>query len=381
MTAAGLVFTNIHDAAIPELTRVRTIASVPFGCRYRLVDFILSNMANADITVIGLITHNNYQSLLDHIGTGKDWDLARRNGGIKILPPFITAYENAVANKVYTSRLEALIGVMSFINHRTEDYFVLSDCDAVYNIDIADVLKKHEESGADVTIVAKEFPHDVKFISPHEEIIRFDENEKIYDIVKYSAHECENDENININMNVIVMSRSYLQNVLQDAAARRYTSFYQDIISKHIKKDNYHVYRYDGVYALISSLESYYKSNMMLLRREVRDKLFGIADRPVYTKIKNSPPTKYTDGSNVKNSLVADGCVISGTVEDSIIFRGVHVGEGTVVKSCILFQDTYVGNDAELTCVLTDKNVVIKDGRHLSGHSQAPFFIEKGKTL
>ena len=131
MTAFGLVFSNIHDKCIPELTRRRTMASVPFGCRYRLIDFTLSNLVNAGIGKVGVIVHNNYQSLLDHIGNGKDWDLARRSGGIKILPPFITSYDSQAASRLYASRLQALMGVLSFIEHATEDYCVLSDCDCI----------------------------------------------------------------------------------------------------------------------------------------------------------------------------------------------------------------------------------------------------------
>ena len=155
MTAFGLVFSNIHDKSIPELTRRRTMASVPFGCRYRLIDFTLSNMVNAEISKVGVIVHNNYQSLLDHLGNGKDWDLARRSGGIKVLPPFITAYDSLAASQLYTTRLQALMGVLNFIQHCTEEYAVLSDCDVICNLDIKDVLAKHEASGADITFVTK----------------------------------------------------------------------------------------------------------------------------------------------------------------------------------------------------------------------------------
>ena len=155
MNAAGLIFSNIHDTTIPELTRTRTMASVPFGCRYRLVDFALSNMVNAGITKVGIITHNNYKSLLEHLGSGRDWDLEREVGGIKILPPFITSYENAFSDRVYSSRLEALIAVMSFISECSEEHIVLSDCDVICNIDLAEVIDKHAMRGADITIVTK----------------------------------------------------------------------------------------------------------------------------------------------------------------------------------------------------------------------------------
>ena len=157
MTAAGLIFSNIHDQSIRELTQNRTMASVPFGCRYRLIDFALSNMVNSDITKVGIITHNNYQSLFDHIGNGKDWDLARRSGGIKILPPFISSYSSPMHETLYSTRLEALMGVMGFIKNCKEDHLVLSDCDVICNINLADVLKFHEENKADITVVSTDY--------------------------------------------------------------------------------------------------------------------------------------------------------------------------------------------------------------------------------
>ena len=156
MTVAGLIFSNIHDNNVPELTQKRTMASVPYGGRYRLIDFTLSNMVNAGISKIGILTQYNYQSLLDHVGSGKDWDLSRSDGGLKIIPPFITAYDNASkSTQSYTHRLESLMGAYSFISKSKEDYFVLSDCDIICNIDLKDVIKFHVENGADITLVTK----------------------------------------------------------------------------------------------------------------------------------------------------------------------------------------------------------------------------------
>ena len=155
MTIAGLIFSNIHDNSIPEMTRRRTIGSIPYGCRYRLIDFALSNMVNSGITNVGIVTHYNYQSLLDHVGNGKDWDLARRSGGIKLLPPYVAAYENTAAGKLYENRLEALMGVGNFINRCGAEYLVLSDCDSILNIDLKKVVEDHVASGAYVTIVTK----------------------------------------------------------------------------------------------------------------------------------------------------------------------------------------------------------------------------------
>ena len=158
MSVAGLIFSNIHDKAIPEMTNIRAMASIPFGGRYRLIDFPLSNMVNSGITKIGIITHDNYQSLMDHIGTGKDWDLARRSGGIKILPPFIsTSGVAGHSGRPYTSRLEALLGATAFSSRCNEDQIVLSDCDGICNIDLNEVLDEHIKRNADLTIVTRPF--------------------------------------------------------------------------------------------------------------------------------------------------------------------------------------------------------------------------------
>ncbi len=377
MTAAGLIFSNIHDAAIPELTRMRTIASVPFGCKYRLIDFPLSNMVNSGINKVGIITHYNYQSLLDHIGTGKDWDLARRSGGIKILPPFITAYDNAAANRIYNTRLEALLGVMNFIRRCNEEYIVMSDCDIICNIDIADVLNTHVKNGADITIVTKKIVPTNYSLSNDNEVIIADESCNVKDVAEYT----KTNEAIEVSTNFIVIKRILLQNLLLDAAAHGFNSFYRDLIARNIGKLKIMNYRYDGYYSLVGSLESYFHASMKLLRAEAREGLLKIPNRPIHTKVRNTPPTKYIDGAKVSNSMIADGCVIEGTVENSILFRGVKVGKGTVVKNSILMQDTYVGNDVKLNCVISDKNVIIKDGRELSGHESMPFFLGKGTMI
>jgi len=378
MTAAGLIFSNIHDNSLPELTRIRTIASVPFGGKYRLIDFALSNMVNADITKVGVITHYNYQSLLDHIGTGKDWDLARRSGGIKILPPFITAYDNDAASKVYSTRLEALLGVMNFIGRCTEDYIVTSDCDVICNVDISDVLRQHEASGADITIVSKTIdPRDYP-LNTHSEILTVDPEGDLVDVIDYIPSLAKE---VDISMNIMVFNRLYLMNALLDAAAHGYTKFYHDLIGRNLGKAKIKVYNYEGYYSLIGSLASYFDCNMKLLESDARNGLFGVKNRPILTKVRNSPPTKYTSDAKVTNSVIADGCVIEGQVENSIIFRGVKVGKGTIVRNCILMQNTYVGSDVALNCVISDKNVIVKDGRVLSGHETMPFFIGKGVMI
>ena len=376
MTAVGLIFSNIHDTNIPELTRMRTIGSVPFAGRYRLIDFAVSSMVNSGITKIGVVTHNNYQSLIDHLGNGKDWDLARRSGGLKILPPFISSFDNAAANKFYTSRLEALMGTVNFLSRCHEDYIVMSDCDVICNIDLNDVIEKHVATGADITFVTK--VGELTGVGKDEilTLIKADDKGNVVDVTSDKF-----DGESQLYINIMVMKRQYLLNVIENAIAHGHHSFLHDIIMQNVGKAKYMVYEYDGFYAHIGSMAGYFECSMKLLESDARDRLFGIKNRPVLTKVRNSAPTRYCEGAKVTNSVVAEGCVIEGIVENSIIFRGVRVGKGAVVKNSILFQDTYVCPGVSLNCVITDKNVMIKDGRVLSGHESMPFYIGKNMSV
>ncbi len=377
MSVAGIIFSNIHDSNIADLTRLRTMASVPFGCRYRLIDFTLSNMVNSGITNVYVITHYNYHSLMDHIGSGKDWDLARARGGIKILPPFISAFANNV-NVLYKTRLEALKSINHAISNIKDDYVVLSDCDVICNIDLNEIISDHINSGADMTIAVKRM-----YLTPDSAriniIYKTDENGTIHDVESYPANfEGEAD----VSLNIVVMSRRYLQTMVLDAIAHDYVSMNRDIIARNVRHSYFRVYRYDGYFAVISSMQDYFKHSMELISdASVRRELFGVKNRPIYTKIRNSAPTRYIGDASVRNSLVADGCVIEGRVENSILFRGVRIGKNTTVKNSILFQDTYTGENVSLNCVLTDKDVVIRDNVNLSGHTSMPIYVEKGRMI
>ena len=373
MTAAGIIFSNVHDATIPELTARRTMASIPFAGRYRLIDFALSNMVNSGISKVGVIAHANYQSLLDHIGTGKDWDLARRTGGIKILPPFITAYDNATAGHVYTTRLESLMGVMNFIDRCTEDVLVMSDCDVICNVDIANVLRKHEASGADFTALTTTVDTAVQPLDSHAQVPVVAEDGRILDMAEYNGQQGM----VKVCADIWVANRTYIKRVVAEAIAHGLKSFYRDVLIRNLGKDKIYAVEYDGFFGRVNSLASYFSCSMRLLDPANRVNLFYRRNQPIFTKVRNSTPTRYTADAKVTGSMIADGCVIEGTVENSIIFRGVKVGRGTVVKNCILMQDTVTGENVRLNCVITDKNVVIRDGRELCGCESMPFYIGK----
>ncbi len=368
-SAIGVIFSNMHEENVPELVRRRTMASIPYGGRYRIIDFTLSNMVNSGINTVGLVTSNNYRSLIDHIGSGKDWDLARKDGGIILLPPF-----SEKNDKLYTTRLEALSSLTGFLSRRKEKYVVLADCDGVAKFDISDIIEAHEQKDADITLVT----HYGKVGNRKDfMLVNADESGRVTEI-KQTPH-LENGTKANIYINLMVINRQFLLNIVEDAIAHGFTSFGHDILIKQFASLKIYAYNFKGYYAGIDSMAAYYKHNMELLEKEVRDELFG--GRDIYTKVRDSAPSKYGADAVVKNSLISDGCVIEGVVENSILFRGVKVAKGAVVKNSVIMQDNYIGANTSLNCVITDKNVVISDSKNLSGCNTLPYFIQKGTRI
>ena len=377
MAVTGIIFSNIHDNNIPELTRLRTIASVPFGCRYRFIDFTLSNMVNANIFNIDVITQSNYLSLMDHQGSGIDWDLARRSGGIKILPPNIMAGDSARRTSS-TTRLEALKSVYNSIVKIKAEYVVMSDCDVICNVNFKASIEDHIKNKADITVAVKTMPLTDEQAAANV-LFYSDENGRITDVHPYPKNFCGEAD---VSLNIVVMRTDYLLHMVQDAIAHDYNSMTRDFINRYKDTKNFRVYKYDGYFACVSSLADYFRCSMEQINDEyARKSLFDVPNRPVYTKVRNSTPTYYSDTSSVKNSMIADGCVIEGTVENSILFRGVKVGRNCTVKNCILMQDTITGENVFLNYVISDKNVIIRDGRMLSGCDAQPYYIEKGKMI
>lgn len=242
VSAAGLVFSNIHDNNIPSLTQKRSIASVPFAGRYRLVDFALSNMVNAGIYKVGIITHYNYQSLLDHLGSGKDWDLDRRTGGLKILPPSIVRLENENTGNSFSSRLEALKNAYNFVSKSDEEYIVLSDCDMVCNIDIKDVLDFHVRNQADITVVTKNM-YMSKESSNNAVIVECNNDNRITGVISSSK---KTDGLNDLCLNIFVLSRHYLKNIIRSSFDGEYKSFIRDVIGANTNVKKIMKYEYDG---------------------------------------------------------------------------------------------------------------------------------------
>ncbi|CCY12551.1 glucose-1-phosphate adenylyltransferase GlgD subunit [Clostridium sp. CAG:81] len=374
VNALGIIFPNSYDNLIPELAGDRLMASIPFAGRYRIIDFLLSSMANCGISDIAIVVRENYHSLMDHLGSGREWDLLRKNGGLSIFPPY--AEKNM---KVYSGRVQALESILPFLKSKKEKYVIMTDANIAVDFDFGAMLQEHIESGADVSIAytEQEIPEELISAGVHEDMYYTLclEDGRVRRIFMNS----EESGIQNLSMNIYIMEREALIEKIHGAFVRGYSYFERDILAPRLEKYNIRGYKYDGYYARICGLKSYFDENMKLLDDENLDALF--TGGQIYTKIRDDNPTRYINGCKTKNNLVADGCVIEGDVENCVLFRGVKIAKGAKIRNCVLMQDTVVEAGARLDYVVTDKNVTIEVGQELKGTDTQPFYVAKGHTV
>ena len=368
--ALGVIFANSYDNLVPELVAERTMASIPFAGRYRMIDFTLSNMANSGVDNVSIIVRKNYHSLMDHLGSGREWDLTRKRGGLNIIPPFA---ERSI--KLYSGRVDALASVLSWLSAQKERYVILSDSNIAMNFNFNKLLEAHIESSADVTMVynRSEIPDGAR---NDNYTIRIDANGRVTELLSNDYRPGMQ----NLSMNLYIIERESLIQLVRDAAVRGLVYFERDILARNLSLLNVKAFEYTGYAARIADMKSYFDENMRLLQPGNVDKLFDSAN-PIYTKIRDDNPTRYLEGSKVKNCLVADGCVIEGTVENSVLFRGCTIKKGAVVKNSVLMQDTIVEENCSVDYVVTDKNVHITTGKQLCGTDSFPVFVAKNHTV
>lgn len=373
--ALGIIFPNSYDSLVPELVTERLMASIPFASRYRMCDFMISSMVHCGIDNISILLRKNYHSLMDHLGSGREWDLTRKNGGLNIVPPYAQKQV-----KVYEGRIEALESIRGYLKKQTEKYVIMTDSNIAVNFDFNDLLHAHIESGADATVVYRKQEIPKPLIKQSTEALDLyyalgvngDHVSKIY------INPTEKGE-MNFCLNIYVVERELLIRMIDDAFVHGYTSFVRDILERQIEHLDVRGYCYDGYVAEIHDMKSYFEENMKLLEEENLNALFS--GNQIYTKIRDDNPTRYINGSKAKNVMVADGCVIEGEVENSILFRGVHIGKGAKVKNCVLMQDTVVEDNASVEYVITDKDVTITEGKSLTGNDSFQVFVAKGQTV
>ena len=351
------------------------MASIPFASRYRMIDFILSSMVNCGISNVTVLVRNNYFSLMDHLGSGREWDLTRKNGGLHIIPPFAEKQ-----NKLFNGHVEALANVLEFLRHQNEKYVFLSDANIAVNFDFNAMLQAHIANNADVTAayIAEELPESALKHTANDRGLYYTfaltgtRISKIYINPRDTGVQ-------NFSMNIYCIERKKLIDLINAAFVRGQVYFERDVLAPNLDSLNVQGFKYEGYAARISDMKSYFEENMKLLDDENLDALFS--GNPIYTKIRDDNPTRYIPGSRVSNVMIADGCVIEGQVENSVLFRGVKIEKGAIVRNCILMQDTVIKEGAIVDYTITDKQVVISAGKEMKGADTFPLYIAKGHQV
>ena len=368
----GIVFAYRESPDLRELAQVRNSCSIPYGGRYRLVDFALSNLVNAGVTDVGIIVHSSYQSLRDHVGSGKDWDLSRKRGGLRILPPFSYANKHHKGN-LYRGRMDALAGVYSYLKNIRQDYVLLTSGDLAANLPIAEAFEQHLKTRADITAITVPTtiadPRMTNYFTT-------DKDGRITDVAVGPTV-----PNGEVSLETYIMSKSLLLGLVDRCAAHDVPSFSQGVLLNSVGgRIRLQAFRFDGYAARLQTVTGYFMRSMELLDPAVRASLFR-TDRPIKTKDQSNPSTYYGPEAQSTNSLISDGCIIEGTVVNSILARGVRVEKGARVENCILMQRSTVQSDAVLRYVIADKNVRVCQGRMLMGHGTYPLVIAKNEVV
>ncbi len=370
MKIMGIIFAN--DASMGELTDKRTIGSIPFGGRYRQVDFHLSNMAAAGIHRVGIISRHNYQSLINHIGSGEEWGLELEEGGLEFLTPFAMSTSHN-----YRGKLENLYFAMNFLEYGPDDdYVILADASILCNIDLNSVVNSHIASGKDLTVVTK-----AGIANGRKQLdlaIQLDSDGNISDLaVDYVAP-----SDYLASMDLFVISKVLLRKLVQESIARNLFHMDRDLVLGSWQKGliSINVYQFPGLAMFNDSAEEYFQNSLALLNETIRHDLFYY-NHPVYTKVRDRVPSYYGESCNIDNCIVADGCMLEGNVSNSVLFRQVTVNEGAHITNCVIMNDTIIGENAELQYVILDKDVIVRPGAKLIGSPSNPIIIKRGEIV
>ena len=367
----GIVMAESSELRLNELTELRSVSALPFGGRYRLIDFILSNMVNSGIINVGVATQINYSSLMDHLGSGAPWDLNRKIYGLFMLPPYVRGGVSGISN----GSIDQLYGVLTFLRRSRQQYVLMATGRAVCNITFDEALAQHIERDADITVIY------------HDKKVKDDQ------LSRCTVYEVDDDGRVTgienephfpkttlEGMGMFIIERVKLIELIEDAYARGSHDFVRDILLTAVRNLRIYGYEYKGFVGIVDSVRTYFENNMKLLDKEVRRDLFGAENR-IYTKVKDQVPTHYGENACVSDSLIADGCVIEGTVLNSIIFRGVHVAKGAVIKDSIVMQNSVIEENCDIENVIIDKECTLRESKRLVGQPNYPVILPKRTLL
>jgi len=373
MKMTGIIFSEIYDGDLNVFTMDRNMGAIPFGGRYRLVDFTLSNMVNSGITNVGVLAKQRYHSLMDHLANSQEWDLNRKNGGLLIIPPFATESSSHSLN----GKLDELRSALDYLQDATTPYVLLASANVICNMDYRPILEAHIDSGCDITVVATKEHGSAS--TPYSTVYQTDgsTNNVTSVLLNYAANLDDY-----ASMDVYIMAREKLIKVIRECTSRGFYHLERDFIQAQFNRGNLsiNIYEYEGTVLRIRTVEEYFNNTLSLIDEKVGSALFR-PDQPIYTRVNDEVPTFYGFDCQVSGCIIADGCIVEGICENCVISRGVRIGKGASIKNCIIMQGSVVGEGAVLENVVVDKWATIAAGSKLKGLASAPVIIRKGATV
>ena len=366
MRAVGIVLAGGNSKRMRELSKKRAIAAMPVAGSFRSVDFVLSNMSNSHIQSVAVLTQYNSRSLNEHLSSSKWWDFGRKQGGLYVFPPTITAEHN----DWYRGTADALYQNLDFLKRSHEPYVVIAAGDGVYKLDYNKVLEYHIEKKADITIVCKDMPAGVDvtrfgMVKTNDDgrIIDFEEKPMVAD-------------STTISCGIYVIRRRQLIELLERSAGEGHFDFVKDILVRYKNVKRIYAYKLETYWNNIASVDAYYQTNMDFLKPDIRNYFFRQYPE-IYSKVDDLPPAKYNVGAKLKNALISSGSIINGVVENSVIFKGVFVGSNCTIKNSIILNDVYIGDNTYIENCIIESHDTIRANSYLKGEEGIKVVVEQ----
>lgn len=368
MRAIGIILAGGNSSRMGELSAKRAVAAMPIVGSYRAIDFTLSNMTNSHIQKVAVYTQYNSRSLNEHLNSSKWWDFGRKQGGLYLFTPTITATNSYW----YKGTADALYQNISFLKSAHEPYVVIASGDAVYKLDYNKVLEEHIATGADITVVCKDIQPGEDDINRFGVVKLADDNR----VISFEEKPIVAETNT-ASIGVYVVRRRQLIELLEACAAEGRSDFVNDILVRYKNVKKIYAYKLDSYWRNIGTIDSYFKTNMDFLKKDIRDYFFR-QHPDVYSKVEDLPPAKYNGDAAVSNSLIASGSIINGTVEDSVLFKKVYIGNNCVIKNSIILNDVHIGDNCYIeNCIVESRDTLRANTVHIGDPNEIKVIVEK----
>ena len=368
MKALGIILAGGNSSRMQNLSDKRAISAMPVGCSYRSIDFALSNMTNSNVQTVAVLSQYNARSLNEHLNSSKWWDFGRKQGGLFVFTPTITK-ENSLW---YQGTADAIYQNLEFLKSSHEPYVVIASGDCVYKMDYNKVLEYHIAKRADVTVVCTtcDNPSEIERFG----VLRMNEDCRIEEFEEKPMVSSYN----TISTGIYVIRRRQLIELIERAALEGRHDFVNDILIRYKNLKRIYGYKTDAYWSNISTAEAYYRTNMDFLRHDIRNYFFK-QEPSIKTKIDDLPPAKYNPGAVVKNSLVSSGSIINGTVENSVLFKDVYVGNNCVIKNSVILNNVYIGDNTRIENCIVESRDTIRANSYHCGEDGIKIVVEKNE--